>query len=604
MAGAKRAFFNWRLAVCLLPPLSLGAYTAHRLLDLHLGGKASDTLYYFTREVPGLRGGIYAGGEKKTPLAVSTVAWSYHFDPFSITNPPPGITAESVAREISQRLELPYEEVLAVCTATNRGKYVPLRPRKEIAASDSVHKALTANPAIAGLIVEDDQVRTYLCGGRFGSITGYVNKEGDAFFGVEQAYDAQMRGIPGRIEGQRDAKRREIPQKRVFKSDPIPGADVYLTIDRDIQYAAEDAVAAAVASNSARSGFALVMEVRTGRILAMASCPEFDPVEFRSADADAVRNRCVSYNYEPGSMMKVIACAAALNEGAVTPDTKLDVGMGSWNFAGFTLHDHPTGVIDCRDAIAKSSNIYFAKVVVGDDKSAFPGIGPSKMYDYMRMFGFGEKPGTTMPGEQKGLLRPWKKWSRVQASRVPIGQGVSVTGLQLASAYATIANDGIRMKPYFVEKVVSGRGETLVENKPRRLGRVIKEKAARDLREMMKGTVSSEGTARRAAIRGYSVAGKTGTSQQVVNRRYSQKDYWASFCGMIPAGKPELVILVTIDRPKPIHTGGYVAAPVFKAIAETAVRTLEIPPDRPGELLEDEERRWRENLVKRARGSR
>ena len=592
---------DWKLLFCLAVLAILGSVTTYRIVDLHLGGKSSDALYRFKKDIPGLRGGIYFGGDNPYPMAVSTVAWVYHVDPGSI-NRDKHHTPESVARIVSEALRIPYDETLKAFSETDGRRYIPLKPPLETAASDEIHKFLVTNSAVSGLVIEESQVRNYPGGQRMGSIIGYLNYAGDPYYGIEQTFDEYLRGTPGRVEGRRDARRREIPERRVVKIDPVRGANVYLTLDRDIQQTAEEALAEAVSTNNAAGGFAIVEEVSTGRILALASCPDFDPADVRNSRKRDNKNLAIACNYEPGSMMKVITCAAALSEGVLRPDTKLPIGQGSWFYAGFTLRDHPTGIIDCADAIAKSSNIYFAKTVVGDPECGFKGLGARALYAYLKAFGFGEQYHIGLPGGQSGILRNWKKWSNIQSSRVPIGQGISVTGLQMANAYAAVANDGTRMKPYLVERVVAENGDVLVENKPREICRAIQPRAARALREMMKGTATREGTARRAAVRGYSVAGKTGTAQRTVNGRYSQSEYWASFCGMLPADDPKVVILVSVDRPHPIHTGGYVAAPAFRKIAEAAIRCLEIPPDKPEELLEDEERKWRENLRNARRG--
>ncbi len=633
----RRFRIEWSLLLCLGGLAALTAETTRRLVKLHLsggtdgpaaaatrtaGGKASkNPTYRYTKEAPGMRGGIYFGGRRKEPLAVSTAAWEYHVDPGSInTNATKAgkkpHTPESVAIRVADKLGLPYGEVLAKFRAKGKGRYIPLKISAEAATSSAAHDYLSTNSCISGLVIEDSQLRNFPGGDRLGTILGYFNAEGKPFFGIEQSFDEYLRGVPGRIEGQRDAFRREIPDKRVFKSDPIPGADVFLTLDCELQLAAEEALAAAVATNNAVSGFAIVEEVDTGRILAMASYPDFHPLDRKNARVRENRHRALSYVYEPGSLMKVLTCAAALEEGVLTPDTKLPIGQGSWHFAGHVLHDHPTGTIDCRDAIAKSSNIYFAKTVVGDPECGFKGMGSKKLYSYFKAFGLGEAPQVGIPGAEKGIVGNPKKWGELGAARVPIGQGISVTGIQIATAFAAIANGGVRMKPYLVDRVVARNGDVLMERKPEAAldGKpVISPDKARQLIEMMKGTATREGTARRAAVRGYSVAGKTGTAQQIeartVVRRdrdgneyqktvrgYSSRNYCASFCGIIPADRPKLAILVTIDRPQPIHTGGYVSAPAFRKIAERAVRVLEIQPDRPEELLEDEEREWRESL--------
>ena len=233
-----------------------------------------------------------------------------------------------------------------------------------------------------------------------------------------------------------------------------------------------------------------------------------------------------------------------------------------------------------RDAIVHSSNIVIGKL--GSD------LGPKRLWGYMKAFGFGARTGIELPGEEAGILPHYAKWDRVKWSRAPIGQGVAVTAIQLASAYQAIANDGLRMRPYIVKKVVSPNGAELVHNEPEAIGRPITAATARKMREVMEGVASPMGTARRAAIRGYSVAGKTGTAQKVVNRRYSDSLFYATFCGMIPASEPRIVVLVTLDfeERRRFHQGGNSAAPIFRRLSTAALRYMMIPPDRPEELTE------------------
>lgn len=233
-----------------------------------------------------------------------------------------------------------------------------------------------------------------------------------------------------------------------------------------------------------------------------------------------------------------------------------------------------------RDAIVHSSNIVIGKVGVD--------LGPEKLYTYMYNFGFGQKTGVELPGEECGILPPWQKWDKVKWSRAPIGQGVSITAMQLASAYQAIANNGLRMRPYIIDRIVAADGTEIVKNVPEPLGRPISAKTSRTMRSMMLGVAAPGGTARRAAIRGYSVAGKTGTAQKVVNGRYSDSLYRATFCGIVPATDPKFVILVTLDFDQRTlyHQGGNSAGPVFKRIATAALRYMMVEPDRPDELEE------------------
>ena len=251
--------------------------------------------------------------------------------------------------------------------------------------------------------------------------------------------------------------------------------------------------------------------------------------------------------------------------------------------AGFSDDDvrtakKTTGVIDVATALKKSSNIVSAKIALK--------LGNERFYRYLRAFNFGSKFGIELPGEEKGLLAPPSKWSKLTPTRVAIGQGIAVTALQMVSAYNAIANDGVMMKPYLVARVVSHGGEVIRETKPERIGCPIRPQVAQQVREMLRGVTDVGGTGTRARVKGYSVGGKTGTAQKVERGHYTQ-DYFASFIGFLPVAKPEIIVLVTVDRPRPQHTGSYVSAPAFAKIASASARYLEIAPDLP--LDEEEE---------------
>ena len=279
-------------------------------------------------------------------------------------------------------------------------------------------------------------------------------------------------------------------------------------------------------------------------------------------------------------MMKSITVASALEAGTTDVNRRYDAYQGSWEYAGRILHDHPTGIMDLKAALAKSSNIVCAKVGLE--------LGPERLWAYLRGFGFGARTGIDLPGEETGILRHWKRWDRLTPSRIPIGQGVTVTAIQMVNAYSTIANGGRQMRPYVVEKVVASSGEEVYSHEPEVIARPISQKTARTMLVLMSDVTkkSAGGTASRAAVKGYSVAGKTGTAQKTVGGRVSDRAYYASFCGIIPASDPEFTVLVTLDEPEfsGPHTGGNAAAPVFREIATRLVRQFEIPPDLPDEI--------------------
>ena len=451
-----------------------------------------------------------------------------------------------------------------------------------ISSDPEAHDILCDSHRVAGLRIEDTQVRQYLHGRLLSHVLGSVNAENTGSAGIELRYNRDLTGVPGKIRGMKDAHGHEIYDRRIETIAPLPGADIYLTIDHNIQYEVESALKWGMAEYGAASGWCIVMNPATGAILAMASRPDFDPLAFGRAPDAAKVNRATNFTYEPGSVMKVITVAGAIDMGLVSPGKKYSTNRNDdryYKLPGDGSHVwEPTMTVG--DAVVHSSNIVVGKI--GSD------MGPKNLWTYMTRFGFGAKTGIELPGEEVGILPPWQKWDKVKWSRAPIGQGVSVTAIQLCSAYQAIANDGLRMKPYIVEKIVDHHGEEVYRHTPTPAGRPIKATTAREMRRIMLGVASPAGTARRAAIRGYSVAGKTGTAQKVINGHYSDSLFRATFCGMVPASEPKLVILVTLDfdEKRKFHQGGNSSGPVFKRIAIGALRYLMIQPDKPEELTE------------------
>jgi len=401
---------------------------------------------------------------------------------------------------------------------------------------------------------------------------------------------------PGTVRGTRIATGGEARVRREIDVDARPGNDVYLTIDPNIQYEVEQALAAGVASNKAERAWAIVLSVKTGAVLALANLPDFDPAKYY-ASPGAYFNGAISENYEPGSVMKTITACAVLNEKIAGPDTMISTARNDPNYyrlPGDGSHKWEDRM-SVRESLVHSSNIVFGKLGVN--------LGPKRLWTYMTAFGLGRKTGIELPGEETGIIPNWNSWDKVKWSRAPIGQGVAVTAIQLASAYAAIGNDGELLRPYLVQKVVSPDNAVLYEHAGKEvLGHPITPDTARKVREMMLGVAKKGGTARRAAVKGYSVAGKTGTAQMKEGRGYSQTAYNASFIGIVPASRPEIVILVTYQKPAycrsfklaqetglPLynHQGGVCAAPTFSRIATAVLRYMAVAPDIPEEIDPD-----------------
>jgi len=570
--------------------LVFAGYTSYSLIGSHIEASGKGRTYDFERALKARRGGIY--DVNGTPLAKSAPIWEYRLDPVDMTNVvvrpkrnAPARTPRQIVNTIADALQLDRAEVLEMSQNT-KNRYQLLGESADVDA----HAILTSK-YVAGVCIGEKQRRDYVGGRSLCHVLGAVNFDFDGVAGIEQGCSKWLVGTPGRVRGKKDALGRELYDRREISIEPVPGADVYLTIDRNIQHFAEAALADGVKEFGAGAGWCIVMNAKTGAILAMASVPDFDPAAFNKAtDRDRI-NRAVAYTYEPGSVMKVITAATAIDQKIACPTTRFNTNQHDeryYRLPGDKGHVwEPTMTL--TEAIVHSSNIVIGKL--GYD------MGPKRLYEGMRNFGFGGKTGIELPGEESGLLfDPAKRsWDKATWSRAAIGQAFSVTAIQLISAYQAIANNGMRMKPYLIDRIVAPDGLLLLKNEPRAVKQVIKESTAKKLREMMRGVAAPGGTARRAAISGYSVAGKTGTAQKVApgGRGYLPGVFRATFCGMVPASAPEVVVLVTLDfdEKRLYHQGGNSAGPVFKRIAMGAVRYLMIPKDLPddADFLDDDD---------------
>ena len=564
--------------------LLLAGYSTQKVVRAHVDPSVDLIDYTFKRQLPGRRGSIF--DSTGTPLVKSVPVWDYHLDPVALTNrvvrrrgEPPRPRA-AIVKTISKALGLDFKKLLSMSDDVKR-RYQPLA----VSSDPEAHRILADSTLVAGVSIEDRQIRQYLHRRRLSHVLGSVNAEHVGSAGIELKYNGYLTGIPGEIRGMKDARGRELYDKRIVSVDPVPGADIYLTIDHTLQYEAETALAAGMATFEPGAAWCVVMDAKSAAILAMASLPDFDPLRFGTAPDAAKLNRVTNFTYEPGSVMKVITASAAFDSGFAGPDRMYSTARNDeryYRLPGDGSHVwEPT--MSVADAIVHSSNIVIGKL--GYD------LGPARLWSYMRAFGFGSKTGIELPGEEVGILPHWKRWDKATWSRAPIGQGVAVTAIQLASAYQAIANDGVRMKPHVVKRIVDASGADLYVHSDEVVGRPISATAARTIRNVMLGVATRNGTARRAAIPGYSVAGKTGTAQKVIGRRYASGLYRATFCGMVPASDPRLVVLVTLDfdANRKFHQGGNSAAPVFRRIATAALRYLMIPPDKPDEIPEDDD---------------
>jgi cell division protein FtsI (penicillin-binding protein 3) len=390
---------------------------------------------------------------------------------------------------------------------------------------------------------------------------------------VELAFNDQLKGKARSVDIIRDAQRHSVFAEGVADSDELSGASVTLTLDRSIQHVAEIAVAEAAQKTECNAAMAVVMDPATGEILAMATAPTYNPNDPARSDRSALRDRPVVDSFEPGSTFKAFSMAAALEEKVVQPNDLIFCENGHYAIGNKTVHDHESmGMIPATKVITVSSNIGAAKI--GEK------LGREKLQAYYRKFGFGEKPGLGLPGEVRGSL-PYPK-AEIQLATQSFGQGLTASAIQLAAAYSAIANGGVLMRPFLVKKVVDPDGALLESHGPEVVRQVVSAQTARTLTAMLETVVTKEGTAPRAAMDDYQVAGKTGTAQKADPETggYSADRRTASFIGFVPAEAPRLVIAVIIDEPKGDKYGGLVAAPAFKQIAEQSLPLLGVPPQR------------------------
>ncbi len=552
---------HWRMwFVGLLLILAMAGLTG-RLCFLHLSDLDPVTRPWEMKLIA-RRGTIYDRNGSSNPMAVSLSFHQAFIDPLAVK---PRHSKLAIAGLLSERLGLELDRVLICFNATN-SRHQLLPPLVD----DRICREIATNKSISGVGWEDRVVRTYPQGHRMANVIGFVNKEREpeGGAGLELVYNAKMKGINGRIEGEKNAMQQEVPDRRTAYIPPIDGASIYLTLDDNIQYVVENELQRVAQEFRATGAWAIVEKVDTGEILAMASYPTYDPNRYNEYGSMDWRNLAIGVNYEPGSTMKSFTIAAGLNERAILPETRMDVGRGTWFFAGHVLHDHVEGVIDTGVALSKSSNIFCARVGLM--------LGERRLKAYQRAFGFGERVGIDLPGEERGLQQSGK-WGELATSRIAIGQGVAVTGMQMLNGYCCLANGGRLMKPYVVSRIVDSQGTELQRNQPQVMARPIRPEVAATICRMLIGVTEEGGTATRAKVINYTVAGKTGTAQIPENGQYSSSEYWASFVGFLPAEKPVFGVLVVVERPHPQHMGGFVAAPVFARIAEATAKYLEVP---------------------------
>jgi len=429
----------------------------------------------------------------------------------------------------------------------------------------------------------DDQLRVYPNQALAAHVLGYVGMEepevdGHRLLetsgkdGIEQSFNSALAGVRGWRLTETDRPGREVVPLREQDVEPCDGLNVVLTIDSVVQHIVESALAEGMEKHSPSNISGIVVRPRTGEILALAMLPNFDPNNLDAASVDARRNRVIGDVAEPGSTFKIIVVSGALNDGLVRLSDTFDCEHGYFYFAGRPLHDHESyGVLSVENIITHSSNIGAAKIGIK--------MGQNRLYDYIRNYGFGTRTGLKLLGESGGLVPKLEKWKKVSIAQIPMGQGIAVTRLQMTMAMCAIANKGVLMQPMIVDRLEDSDHKVAVKYSPQRVRQVISAPAAELMVQALETVVSPEGTAPKAALAHYTVAGKTGTAQKAGSHGYLPGKYFASFIGFFPANNPEVCISVMMDEPKHGYYGGQIAAPVFKQIAESVANYLNIPPE-------------------------
>jgi cell division protein FtsI/penicillin-binding protein 2 len=513
------------------------------------------------------RGTIY--DREGQPLAVSMEARTIYATPYAVSNP------EAVAGVLAEHLGGAPEDYMPALTKDSGFAYIGRKVDMDRARA--VEEALDELD-LQGIGFVEDSRRTYPSGELACQVLGFVGIDDQGLAGLESYYDELLAGTPGAVLAERDPFGNPIPGGIMRHEEPVNGSNIVLTIDKDIQYELQVELAAAVSKWGAKSGSAVVMDPNTGEILAVGTVPGFNPNDYGEAEPHAFRNRALTDVYEPGSTIKPFTAAAVLEAGLYEPTSpfKLPPTIKVGNRLIGESHPRPTKNWSLTQIVTYSSNV--GSVMLGQ------ALGEQGLYDGFASFGFDRGTGVDFPGEAVGYLPPVDVWSQSTIGNLPFGQGLSSTQLQLARALSVIANGGELVTPHFLKEIPDDPAARF--SWPRE--RVLSEETAKQTREIL-ATVVAEGTGGNAAVRGYSVAGKTGTAQKARadGRGYAEDKYVASFAGFIPAEDPQVLIIVAIDEPSNAIYGGAVAAPTFSGLAEFSVSHLRIPPTTVEEVTVD-----------------
>ena len=490
-----------------------------------------------------------------SPLAYTAEAFRVTADPTLVADP------ARTALALTTLLDVPVSELTDLLSED--GRYVVMASQVPPETVDEIEEL-----GLSGVFSEDDPVRLYPAGSVAGQVVGFIGRDGQGLAGVEQTLDEELAGTPGERRVEVGSGGHPIPSG-IYESTPaVDGRTVELTIDSDLQFVTEQRLQEACEDGATTRASAVVLDVHTGQVAAMGSCPGYDPGNYSETDPELLGNPIVSSVFEPGSVLKAVTLAAAVEEGKATPDTVLSVNghIRAGDFVVRDAHDHVPIDWTVTGILAKSSNV--GTIMLARE------VGNAKLEEYLRAFGLGRTTGIELPGESAGILQDSADWTQSRAGNVPIGQGVSVTTLQMASVYQAIANGGVRIEPRLVSSV-GGEPAPAPEST-----RVLSESTADDVAYMLEAVVGPGGTAPLAQVDGFRVAGKTGTAQRANPECgcYDGGGYVTTFVGFAPADDPQYVVAVDLERPTSNEEGGQVAAPVFADILRQALTADGIVP--------------------------
>ncbi len=557
-----------RVVACGLVLLGLAFFVGRRAFQLQVRESAqlrewAENNYLREIEITPRRGRIL--DRRGTELASTADLDSVYCNPRQLA-----FVADAVPR-LARALHMDRRELDKLLQARKSQYFAWLKRR---VSPEESKAALALN--LPGVGTRREPRRVYPNAELASTVIGHAGLDGRGLDGLELEYDHVLRGSGMEVVGIRDRFGRDLLVEGSVDSSATAGKDLVLTLDKYLTYVTERALLAAVQKHNAKAATSVMMDPRTGEILAMASVPGYDPNNPADAAQRGARNRAITDAYEPGSIMKTVTFAAAFEAGKLRPTDMFDCQMGRLQVGKYTIRDdHAKGVVSAAEVFKYSSNIGTVKIARR--------VGKQGLAQMMDQLGFGHATGVGLPGERRGIVKPAARWGEIEFATHAFGQGLTVTPLQMAAAYSTIASGGMYHPPRLAVRTISpdGRSEALpLPENARPPTRVLSERTCRTMLQVMQG-VTEDGTAKQAAIPGYRVAGKTGTAQKVTAGRYDPSKYLAAFVGIVPADDPRAVIVVMVDEPHGVHYGGVVAAPVFKEIAEAALRYLGVAPSLP-----------------------